>query len=417
MTEKHTFKRLDNYRQIIKDCFPDNISSIDELVEYIKKYMLSDIDYGTFMVPESLSDIIVSIYECYDISGYSITQLPKTHKLCADTLFLASTAFEQPSVNAKYSDISSQCLDDISAKLKKEGYLHTMAYEEPQHFSLSSHNHNELYTEDLTVEYSDFINTYDSSELSIIGKVSITKTSKDGFESKREYPIKCPKLKYPPPSLNQHAIGALMFLPLSDIQTIYKSKMKSYGNYQNIDIDADDFNGWVFPNGTTFSCGPNDFTLAKKAFGKEVNTSFTVPNLNMFFYAITQFQQNKKPLGVRQQRCILGPHNHDFRITGINGKIELDGIEIDDLRVTTSGVGMVGEIDANIPVPYFSSSPDYTMLETRKEETSFAFDKNVSMRLDMQTAIASINGTYYPKHQLMPVMMYIGPKKVSIIDY
>lgn len=56
----------------------------------------------------------------------------------------------------------------------------------------------------------------------------------------------------------------------------------------NIDIHADDFNGWVFPNGTTFTCESGEFTAAVNAFGDgRSKTQFTVPDLQTFFYGVT----------------------------------------------------------------------------------------------------------------------------------
>lgn len=50
------------------------------------------------------------------------------------------------------------------------------------------------------------------------------------------------------------------------------------------DIDAENFSGWVYPDGKTYFTKRFEFTDAKTAFGfPSTGASFTVPNLTGFF--------------------------------------------------------------------------------------------------------------------------------------
>ena len=99
--------KLDNFRQIIKDCFPPFVRSYDDLFKYIRLYILkpSVVQRVNFKWPEDLSSVMVCIYECYDISGWSISELPEAKSISEDTLLLASnlTSGGPQSVNVKYS--------------------------------------------------------------------------------------------------------------------------------------------------------------------------------------------------------------------------------------------------------------------------------------------------------------------------
>lgn len=55
-----------------------------------------------------------------------------------------------------------------------------------------------------------------------------------------------------------------------------------YGSVQNVNINDPSFDGFVIPNGATFTCGENDFKEACAKYSStrsEKATSFTVPNL------------------------------------------------------------------------------------------------------------------------------------------
>lgn len=93
-------------------------------------------------------------------------------------------------------------------------------------------------------------------------------------------------LQYDPKS-----VGDLQMLAMSctfeHYLTAYRGYvLKNYGGKQNIDISHSSFDGYVIPNGSTFTCKSSEFSAACELYatdGKGANsTSFTVPCLSTF---------------------------------------------------------------------------------------------------------------------------------------
>lgn len=64
-------KTIDNIKQIVQDCFPPEVDDPSELIPYIEEHILSG-NPKRFIWPADLSSVIVSIYECYDIVGWTV---------------------------------------------------------------------------------------------------------------------------------------------------------------------------------------------------------------------------------------------------------------------------------------------------------------------------------------------------------
>lgn len=176
-----------------------------------------------------------------------------------------------------------------------------MSYADKNDYALASHDHDKLYTSELYIDYPDWLQDAlmdPSSEVSVLGKVHVERETSEGSrddQASTTYNIYCPVLKFPPAPLNEPAVGELKFLPVKNLQEQYGSKMCRYpGGKLNIDIFSEDFDGWVFPNGMTFTCKPGEFRNAVAAFGTS-RTSFQVPKLDTFFQGITPSTQ-KEPL-------------------------------------------------------------------------------------------------------------------------
>lgn len=101
--ERKSRMKLDNYRQIVKECFPEEITTYDELlaaIKSIKNYT------DKYIQPEDISSIVISIYECYEMSGYSISDLPRAESALSTTLLLATADGDPQSVNVSYAQLS-----------------------------------------------------------------------------------------------------------------------------------------------------------------------------------------------------------------------------------------------------------------------------------------------------------------------
>jgi len=84
--------------------------------------------------------------------------------------------------------------------------------------------------------------------------------------------------------------GDIVFIGCSNFENYLrqyrKYSLKSYAGTTNVDIDAAAFDGFVIPNGATFSCSSSTFKDACKIYSsskREDATAFTVPNLTTFF--------------------------------------------------------------------------------------------------------------------------------------
>lgn len=410
--------KLDNYRQIIEDCFPDDVTP-SELIPYIKTHILSG-NMDRFLWPEDLSSIVLCIYECYDIVGWTVDELPRAEKLLSSSLLLATTS-SLSSASMKYGVLSSQMAADVKAQLDKDGFLETMAYASQNSFALSSHSHQKLYTEDLSVEYNPYIEELSAAEdperpVIELGRLSAVSWERPGLSSLAVYPIWCPEVKVPSIALHEPAIGQLVLLPVKDLKALHapESKLKKYGesgSMVNIDIYADDFNGWVFPNGTTFKCDPGEFAAAAAAFGNGHNDQFTVPNLDTFFYGITpRSQPNRQPLDVHPQQCIVGPHFHGVKASNVHGSLKIVDFDVGGTQVVSTSPGPT-PIAPDMAIAYFSTSEDVSTVSFDSRTTTVAFNTEDAVKIDMQTAPSNYDTRkFQPVHQIIPVMMYIGKR-------
>lgn len=63
---------------------------------------------------------------------------------------------------------------------------------------------------------------------------------------------------------------------LEYLSGVYGAGIASYDDgTQNVDISSPNFDGFVIPNGTTFSCGPSEFSEACKVFSQSKQQTAT----------------------------------------------------------------------------------------------------------------------------------------------
>ena len=140
------------------------------------------------------------------------------------------------------------------------------------------------------------------------------------------------------PAFTQHRIGDLQMLAVND----FKTYLTSYRNYQlldgdaNINIDSPKFDGFVIPNGHTFTCAASKFKSAclKYSSSKSATaTSFTVPDLRDTFFKCDPGLPTAQmtPLSHIDSACTLPQHKHtgslisnkrDFRFSLTNVQFE-----------------------------------------------------------------------------------------------
>lgn len=233
-----------------------------------------------------------------------------------------------------------------------------MAHEEKYLYSLSSHNHDKIYSK---VAIKDL---YTDSEDKILSVANITIQTNDEI---RTYGIVTPRIqtyKYA-----EEKVGTLKFVATNN--NIWTLRQYNDGKY-NIDVDDDDFDGWVFPNG-----------------GHLDPLGVTLPDLSRFVKLQPTASQR-----IQYKNALL-KHRHDDVLTSLNmvGTLDMYRCWIP----TTPGYGTNGRTAHN----------------GGTEHCTIA-------HISVDFADATIRGRYTepplseymietkPYHNLMPVMIYIG---------
>ena len=194
------------------------------------------------------------------IEGRRISELDRTRLPEEADEFLVSRNYNPKTRNEFSKKISYRSIvDDIAEDITANVRLSSMGLQETNQYARKNHGH----------DYSN-VHAYARprsmlSALSQIGKTELAMeitTWNDGEE-------KTVSVYYPVQSFrHDHAIGEVKFLAV--------------GKLSAIDIDSDDFDGWVYPDGSEY---PKDrFPEAWKAFSTDPNSDkFRVPVLSGFF--------------------------------------------------------------------------------------------------------------------------------------
>lgn len=248
--------------------------------------------------------------------------------------------------------------------------------------------------------------------LSVLAKLDVTKyklsADSRGIVHKvideansHTYELSCSKIEFPSPALFEPAVGELKFMPVEKLHELYDGKMAYYGDKQNVDIYADDFDGWVFPNGVTFTCEEEDFEKAKAVFGRS-SKSFTVPCLDTFINAVTDKNDDTVPLSRLLQQVKTGPHAHALKVDNIHGSLDLTEPEVMKLKLTTSTPPGASSGSHEIPsdkskhaVAYFGGSPSIVQKSTGWKSSNVDVDLASQLNLDMQTAPNDPDGSVF----------------------
>lgn len=90
--------------------------------------------------------------------------------------------------------------------------------------------------------------------------------------------------------------------------------LTSTRNLPDVDIDASDFDGWVYPTGQTITCKVDEFLSACYVFSNEsAATQFTLPDLNNFFKGVGDNDTiSVNPLNSHE---VVRKHKHRFELS------------------------------------------------------------------------------------------------------
>ena len=334
-----------------------------------------------------------------------LSQLERTQHLSKDDLIV----IEQE--DASYKLTYAQLLSIVAGKMKPQ--FGTAAFCEASQFAKFAHGH----------DYSDFdfFSSYDprSEDVEKIGDFKIMKYTpgEDRHISSTvtmyqslafDYDIDDEAKKY----INSvKSAGDILLLSFNNPTCTFKDYLMACRNVSaftstNIDISDTNFDGYVLPNGDTFTCGADEFKDACKAFaGDPYATSFTVPDLHQQFVKLSD-----KPSDVTFQpvegHTAMPSHRHALT------PIYTDGKTIVNLGRMTLQTSMPP--DAGVPsLKKDSRYAHFICKENQKKDVPVAV---TNIQLDGQITKVEVLPSKstaldsYPTNDSVFALMYIGQR-------
>ena len=304
------------------------------------------------------------------LSGKSISQLdalPDDGRISAADRFFTS---EPVAPGSRYGQYLSKhlrydvLLERVFADLSAGFGFGRMAWELSDAYALSGHTHpyNSL---NMSVDYDQ----QDDRAGMVIASFRI-----DGRLVRLRVPLMW-TYEYPEPE-----IGELKFTALPPAS--------------EIDVNAEDFDGWVYPDGTTYIVAADDFADAKERFGQEPDsTRLTVPRLSGFFKADTDAADAEW----RRFSNTGVPHHMHTAAIRVNGGSRKINVKVR----TTYKAGNGGSLHNGLKKTGNWVSQGSLVFDVKQ----FNID-----RCDIGNSEAALDREQYPPFNMLPAMIYIGKR-------
>ncbi len=357
--------------------------------------------------------------------GKHICQLQQASKFLENDLLLVSTMSGDVPVASKkisYADLRNQLVEDVLAGLG----VKSMAYERKQMYALTSHEHDALYTRAEWTPNPWFDKCKDSAKVKIaalkistetLSSTDVSANPASSAVSCTSNDIWCPTLVIPLPPRPE--IGTLKFVTASSLQKLVAQMSLStsaYGSLVNVnpyDQDGkirDDYDGWVFPNGMSFSNVDGQLSAAAKAFaGSATAETFTVPCISDFIQAYSSSGSLSSGLSKVAAQVGLKPHLHT--VGELEFKIKLAELyQPDDSNYkiwSTSGFGGGVWIHQG----NFTGKGEVVTIDGVTANLGTQALKGVHT-----SKASTASQDPYPTHSLIPLMIYIGGESLSYYE-
>lgn len=171
---------------------------------------------------------------------------------------------------------------------------------------------------------------------------------------------------------------------------------------ENIDIHSKNFNGYVIPNGTTFTCEIDEFQDACEKFSSSKQksaTSFTVPSLQNFprLNPNVDSRLDSNELSVVLYKNILPSHTHKV----IGDSENPNKYTLSNIKLTYPGSNAGSKPD----MVHIMKTINGT-LPFKIKEVSLSYTLNC----DVVSSDSSLDVESYPSHIKIPSLIYIGQK-------
>lgn len=300
----------------------------------------------------------------------------------------SDTYFSAPrqSYAIRYADLCAGVLADTYLNIN----VGSMAREQSIDYAFKEHNHDDIYSNLSAKSYYPI----EDDNYWHLGTLRISSYTESGQLNVKTVEFNCPAPKMP--TFKDPDIGEIRFIVQNQL-TSYD--VKQYGESYNIDIYSDDFDGWVYPNGTVFTTEqPVDFIDAKETYGVDEN-SFQVPDLRHFI-KLNPGSKRSNALKFYSYQNGLVKHKHEIEDFSCAGNIEYDSMEIN------CGYGIENQHTGGVACGYgVPSMPIEGRINVSGsgELTNARFSGISSLNTDESLDIES-----KPVHNLMPIMVFIG---------
>lgn len=211
------------------------------------------------------------------IDGFPISssQFANSNVVGRDDLFLLASPTDRNHLyyddeNLAYWNMCNQMFQEISSKYK----LGSMAWQDENSYSPSSHSHDDIYNKTVITEHQT-----DGEHIATFVADGRTNVS----------------VYFPRVVIYKH-----------DDPYVGELKFVTDRSHRTINVDSEDFDGWVYPDGSQYNV--SDFPDAAAAFGYS-GTKFRVPELTDFFCGGTTKSSHVNATDV------IWEHRHGTRLT------------------------------------------------------------------------------------------------------
>lgn len=250
------------------------------------------------------------------IHGTSISKLDKTDSLYEYTKFLDSNYLSDDnalcSLNFTYGDLSNFLTDNSETAMG----LGSMAHESKYHYSKKDHEHNGMYSK------VDARMSTDKDLVLDAAKIKIT-TDSGGVGKTVVHTVRLPNKEYNLPP--EPYLGTLKLTMIPSIETV---GLVHDNDLYNVDINSDNFDGWVYPNGFKYKISRSEldsrFSILEKMElinGSGDDLSICLPCLSNYFRLNPGNGTTEASRRVEFENAVPN-HSHTINSMDISGRIK-----------------------------------------------------------------------------------------------
>lgn len=334
--------------------------------------------------------------------GKHICELDSVDQLKKNDLLLLSkksNTDQLSSFKLKYGDLESRVFNDVLDGLS----VKSMAYEEKENYSISSHNHDFDYSRVKWIPNKKYFGENTKSILDV--KITSKKTEVSGS-------MRVPTMHFEIPP--QPMIGTLKFISVqawSQLSGLENGNMQVNPYDSSTSCIRDDFDGWVLANGTEIENYSNALSTACQLFAGDPNADkFRVPDIRRFFTAnpkvVSNFYNNDRNQYITSEPQVgMASHMHQIKNINLTATVAIDS----DATGLKSYQGTNDHAPGN-PGFHIGDQQNRTVKGKAEINTRSLSIPGLGLGEVGDIAKEDVDEDHqaYPEHNVLPVMIYIG---------